>query len=218
MCRKLTARSVLPGSKPAMATAVARWRPFAEIEDLRKRLDRVFEDMGNGRAREWSLAIDLIDRDDHYVLRADVPGLKPDEVKIEVEDDVLTVSAEHEEREEEKKDNYVRRERHYGAFSRSVTLPKGCPGCPTSRAPPWPFVRWTGIRRPCSWPACATGSSAASCEGLSAWSAPRCRLSMACARDAVGVEPARHLLRRRRPNQPRATTSPARRLRGARRR
>jgi HSP20 family protein len=108
-----------------MATAMARWRPFAEMEDLRKRLDRVFEDVGNGRAREWSLAIDLIDRGDHYVLRADVPGLKPDEVKIEVEDDVLTVSAEHEEREEEKKDNFVRRERHYGAFSRSVTLPKG---------------------------------------------------------------------------------------------
>lgn len=54
-----------------------------------------------------------------------IPGIKPDEVKIEVEDDVLTVSAEHEESEEERKGNYVRRERRYGSFSRSVTLPKG---------------------------------------------------------------------------------------------
>lgn len=48
-----------------------------------------------------------------------------DEVKIKVDDDVLTISAEHEESEDEKKDNYVRRERRYGAFSRSIDLPKG---------------------------------------------------------------------------------------------
>jgi HSP20 family protein len=109
-----------------MATAIARWRPLAEIDDLRRRLDRMFEEIGNGgRSREWNLAIDLIEHDDKYVLRADVPGMKPEEVKIEVEDDVLTVSARHEESEEEKKDNYVRRERHYGAFTRSLTLPQG---------------------------------------------------------------------------------------------
>ena len=108
-----------------MATGLTRWRPFAELEDLRGRIDRMFADMENGEARKWNLAIDVVERDDGYVLRADVPGLKPDEVKIEVEGDVLTVSAEHEESEEEKKDNYVRRERRYGSFSRSVTLPKG---------------------------------------------------------------------------------------------
>lgn len=108
-----------------MATGLTRWRPFAELEDLRGRIDRMFADMENGEARKWNLAIDVVERDDGYVLRADVPGLKPDEVKIEVEGDVLTVSGEHEESEEEKKDNYVRRERRYGSFSRSVTLPKG---------------------------------------------------------------------------------------------
>ena len=108
-----------------MATAMTRWHPFAEIDDLHKRIEKMFEEFGNGKSREHSLAIDLVERDDHYVLRADVPGMKLEEVKIEVDDDVLTVSAEHEESTEETKDNYVRRERHYGAFSRSMTLPKG---------------------------------------------------------------------------------------------
>lgn len=108
-----------------MATGLTRWRPFAELEDLRGRIDRMFTDMENGEARRWNLALDVIERDDKYVLRANIPGIKPDEVKIEVEDDVLTVSGEHEESEEERKGNYVRRERRYGSFSRSVTLPKG---------------------------------------------------------------------------------------------
>jgi HSP20 family protein len=108
-----------------MATGLTRWRPFAELEDLRGRIDRVFADLENGEGRRWNLALDVIERDDRYVVRADVPGIKPEEVKIEVEDGVLTVSAEHEETDEEKKENYVRRERRYGSFSRSVTLPKG---------------------------------------------------------------------------------------------
>jgi HSP20 family protein len=108
-----------------MATGLTRWRPFAELEDLRSRIDRMFSEMENGETRRWRMALDVIERDDRYVLRADLPGIKPDDVKIEVEDDVLTVSAEHEESEEEKKDNYLRRERRYGSFSRSVTLPKG---------------------------------------------------------------------------------------------
>lgn len=108
-----------------MATGLTRWRPFAELEDLRGRIDRMFTDMENGEARRWNLALDVIERDDKYVLRANIPGIKPDEVNIEVEDDVLTVSGEHEEGEEERKGNYVRRERRYGSFSRSVTLPKG---------------------------------------------------------------------------------------------
>lgn len=108
-----------------MATGLTRWRPFAELEDLRGRIDRMFTDIENGEARRWNLALDVIERDDKYVLRANIPGIKPDEVKIEVEDDVLTVSGEHEESEEERKGNYVRRERRYGSFSRSVTLPKG---------------------------------------------------------------------------------------------
>ena len=70
-------------------------------------------------------AIDVVRDDGHLVVRADLPGIKPEEVKIEVEDDILTISGEHEERTEGKDYGYVRRERRYGSFSRSVALPGG---------------------------------------------------------------------------------------------
>jgi HSP20 family protein len=99
-----------------------RWEPFSELGDLRGRLiDELFE----GRQREWSPAIDVVRENGDLVVRADVPGIKPEEVKIEVEDDILTVSGEHEERKEEKDKNFLRRERRYGSFSRSMTLPPG---------------------------------------------------------------------------------------------
>jgi HSP20 family protein len=69
--------------------ALARWRPFQELEELRQRLDRVFEETRGG-GDGWTLAIDLQEQDDKYVLRADVPGMKPEDVQVEVEDDVLT--------------------------------------------------------------------------------------------------------------------------------
>jgi HSP20 family protein len=108
-----------------MATGSTRWHPFAEREDLHGRSDRMLAEMESGERRKWSLAVDIIERGDEYLLRADVPGIEADEIKIEVENDVLTVSAEYEESEEEEKDNYLRRERRYGSASRSITLPKG---------------------------------------------------------------------------------------------
>ncbi|MGN6254904.1 MAG: Hsp20/alpha crystallin family protein [Solirubrobacterales bacterium] len=61
--------------------------------------------------------------DNELVLRAQVPGIQPDEVTVEVKDGVLTVSGEHREEHEEDKDGYTRRESRRGSFSRSVTLP-----------------------------------------------------------------------------------------------
>jgi len=63
--------------------------------------------------------------DGHLVVRADLPGMKPEEVKIEVEDDILTVTGEHRDSKEEKGHDYVRRERRYGSFRRSMALPAG---------------------------------------------------------------------------------------------
>jgi HSP20 family protein len=107
-----------------MTTTLTHWRPFAEIEDLRRRMEHMFEEIGDGRSREWSLAIDVIDRGDRYTVRADIPGMKAEDVTIEVEDGVLTISAEHEEATDDKQANYVRRERRYGSFSRSLILPE----------------------------------------------------------------------------------------------
>lgn len=109
-----------------MATELTEWRPFSDFAELRYRLDQAFRDLSEGaRQGGWSPSVDLVKEDDQLVLRADVPGIKPDEVKIEVEDDVLTVSGEHREEKEEKKEHYLRRERRYGSFSRSMILPKG---------------------------------------------------------------------------------------------
>jgi HSP20 family protein len=103
---------------------LTRWRPFHELEELWQRLDRALEDTRGG-GDGWTLAIDLQEQDDKYVLRANVPGMKAEDVQIEVEDDVLTVTGKHEETEEEKKGDFVRRERRYGSFTRSMTLPQG---------------------------------------------------------------------------------------------
>ena len=108
-----------------MPGTLTRWDPFAELGELRSRFDRMFEDWLDGRERAWTPAIDVVREDGHLVVRADLPGIKPEEVKIEVEDDILTISGEHEERSEKKDKGYVRRERRYGSFSRSMALPAG---------------------------------------------------------------------------------------------
>lgn len=108
-----------------MPGTLTRWDPFAEIGELRSRFDRMLDDLTDGRERAWTPAIDVERSNGNLVLRADIPGFKPEEVKIEVDDDILTVSGVHEERKEEKDRHYVRRERRYGSFSRSMALPRG---------------------------------------------------------------------------------------------
>ncbi len=108
-----------------MPGTLTRWEPFAEFAELRNRFDRMFEGLAEGESRSWTPAIDVERDKDNLIVRADVPGIKPDEVKIEVEDDILTVSGAHEERKEQKDKDYLRRERRYGSFSRSMALPTG---------------------------------------------------------------------------------------------
>ena len=95
--------------------------PFAELTKLRSRFDRMLEDVGDGHAREWTPAVDLIRENGHLVVRADVPGIKPEDISIEVEHGVLSLTGKHEETDE----RLVRRERRYGAFSRRMPLPEG---------------------------------------------------------------------------------------------
>jgi HSP20 family protein len=90
-----------------MAGSLTRWDPFAELGELRCRFDRLFDDWQVGRERAWTPAIDIVREDGHLVVHADLPGVKPEEVKIEVEDDILTVSGEHEESTEHKDKHYV---------------------------------------------------------------------------------------------------------------
>jgi HSP20 family protein len=108
-----------------MQGALIRWDPLAELTELRSRFDRMLEDLGDGHAREWTPAVDLIRENGHLVVRADVPGIKPEDITIEVEHGVLSLSGKHAETEEKTDEKVVRRERRYGAFSRRMPLPEG---------------------------------------------------------------------------------------------
>lgn len=108
-----------------MTTTLTHWEPFAEIADLRGRFDRMLNEIGGAKQQDWMPAIDMVRDGDSLVLRADVPGIKPEDVKIEVENDRLTISGQHEEETTHEDKDYVRRERRFGAFTRSTTLPQG---------------------------------------------------------------------------------------------
>src|SRR3954471_1158832 len=112
--------------------ALIRWEPTREITSLQSEMNRLFNTFfdtptsGNGTAlRRWVPAMDLVETEDHFVLRADLPGLSEDDVTIELEDNVLTVSGERGTEHEGRKEGYYRVERAYGAFSRQLTLPEG---------------------------------------------------------------------------------------------
>ena len=108
-----------------MANALTRWNPLTDLDDLHARVDRMFDNLLDGREHLWVPAIDLVRENGSLKLRADVPGIRAEDVKIELLDDVLTISGEHEERKEEKGEHFMRRERHYGSFARSVVVPPG---------------------------------------------------------------------------------------------
>lgn len=108
-----------------MTTSLTSDSPLTDFSEIRERIDRAFDELISGSRKSHRLSVDVIEAKDRFLMRVDVPGIKPDDVKIEIEDETLTVSGEHEESKEEKKDNYVRRERHYGSFSRSMSVPKG---------------------------------------------------------------------------------------------
>ena len=108
-----------------MPGPISPWRPFAELDELRARLDRAYEQWFDGQDRPWTPSIDVERGKNELTVRADVPGVKPGDVKIEVQDGVLTISGEHKEQKEKKEKDYLRRERRYGSFTRSMALPEG---------------------------------------------------------------------------------------------
>ena len=112
--------------------ALIRWEPARELQSIQSEMNRLFNTFfeppagGNGSVmRRWSPAMDLVETKDQYVLKADLPGVSEGDVKIELDDNVLTVSGERKAAHEEAKEGYYRVERAYGSFSRSLTLPEG---------------------------------------------------------------------------------------------
>ena len=105
--------------------ALIRWEPAREMRDMNRLFNTLFEPSTGAVMRRWSPAMDLVETEDNYVLRADLPGVSEGDVKIELDDNVLTVSGERKSAHKEAKEGYYRVERAYGSFSRTLTLPEG---------------------------------------------------------------------------------------------
>jgi HSP20 family protein len=114
--------------------ALIRWEPVAELNTIQNEMNRLFNTFfdqpgqtarANGATRRWLPAMDLIETADHYVLRADLPGLSDGDVNVQLEDNVLSISGERKVEHEDQREGYYRLERAFGEFSRSLTLPDG---------------------------------------------------------------------------------------------
>jgi HSP20 family protein len=108
-----------------MERGMTRWSPLSDLSDFRGRLEQLFDEGGIGGGRTLTPRLDVIEGDGELVLKVDLPGIKADDVELEVENDVLRVSGSHTEEKEEKDERYLRRERRTGSFPRSLALPKG---------------------------------------------------------------------------------------------
>ena len=113
--------------------ALIRWEPVRELNTLQSEMNRLFNTLfdaplangGTTGPRRWLPPMDLVETEDDFVLRADLPGLSEGDVNIELEDNVLTISGERKSEHEERKEGFYRVERASGSFSRSLTLPEG---------------------------------------------------------------------------------------------
>lgn len=105
--------------------AVSPWMGFRELEE---QLDRLFSGtpVQGGECRcAWAPSVDLQERDDAYVLRADLPGLSKEDIELTVVDDVVTLKGRRNEEKDERIKGYHRIERSFGEFSRSFRIPAG---------------------------------------------------------------------------------------------
>lgn len=112
--------------------AIERWSPFRELKRLQDEMDRLFESLwGRELARPtvveaaWSPSVDVYETKDAIVIDAELPGVKPSDVKVTLTENTLTIKGEKSREKEIKEENYHRVERVYGSFARSFTLPAG---------------------------------------------------------------------------------------------
>lgn len=111
--------------------SILRWDPFRELEDMNDRLNRVFgrapATAATGREAltrsDWLPSVDISETETEYAIHAHLPGLAKDDVKVTVENGLLTMSGERKQRSEEKTRRFHRVETSYGKFVRSFSLP-----------------------------------------------------------------------------------------------
>jgi HSP20 family protein len=110
--------------------SLVRWDPFRDLEDFSKSMNRLFArtaPTATGReamiAADWAPAVDITETPEEYVIKAELPAVKKEDVKVNVENGVLRMSGERKVEKEEKGKKFHRIERAYGSFMRSFTLP-----------------------------------------------------------------------------------------------
>jgi HSP20 family protein len=111
--------------------SIVRWNPFREFEDIQTRLDRLFKDRGMRQeddalfTADWMPAVDVQETEQEYLIKADLPEVKKEDVKVTVHEGVMTLEGERKLEKEEKGKKFHRIEREYGRFVRRFTLPDG---------------------------------------------------------------------------------------------
>lgn len=104
-----------------------RWDPFQELVAMNNRLSRTLSDPSSPRAEEsvgtWIPPVDIFEREDQLVIRAEIPGVQKDDMDVRVENGVLILHGERKQETEIKEENAYRMERMYGMFTRSFSLP-----------------------------------------------------------------------------------------------
>jgi HSP20 family protein len=115
---------------------MTRWNPFKELEEMEKRVSPYWgRSAGRTEAgkeamtvAEWSPLVDITEDEEEYVIKAELPDVKKENIKLTVEDNVMSISGERKYEKEEKGKKYHRVERAYGSFLRSFTLPDAADG------------------------------------------------------------------------------------------
>jgi len=110
--------------------SLVRWNPFRELEEMQSRLNRLFGDAPFPRVAEdgmslsgWSPAVDVQETETEYVIKADLPDVKKEDVKVELLDGALTMEGERHQEKEEKGKKFHKIEREYGKFLRRFAMP-----------------------------------------------------------------------------------------------
>jgi HSP20 family protein len=112
--------------------AIVRWLdPFRDLTSIQERMNQIFEDaLARSRGRDeglrtgmWTPAVDIYEKNDTVVVKAELPGVEKDQISVEVKDGILTLRGERKFEREVKEESYHRIERSYGTFLRSFSLP-----------------------------------------------------------------------------------------------
>jgi len=102
---------------------LARWNPYREMNQMRALMNRWMNEPEVVPEPTWSLALDVVEQDDAYLVKATVPGIKPEDINVTFKDGVLSIQGDVKEDQEVKEAHYHLRERRWGSFCRSIALP-----------------------------------------------------------------------------------------------